>query len=376
MVVATLTFGSGLRTLVSHPALYGWNWNYAFTPSGNDVPPPALTLLARDPDVAAWTGVTEVNMQIDGQNVPVLVGDARPALSPPILAGHALNGDGQIVLGAATLARLHKHVGDTVVVTYGAPQDAAINIPPTRLVVVGTATMPAFGFTSFVADHPSMGTGAVVSNGIEPAAFLKATRDPDPLLNGPQAVFVRLRPGVSAAAGQADMQRIADVTDKALAADPNAAGNSISVLGVQHPAEIVNYRATGDMPLLLASGLAAGSIAALGLTLAASVRRRRRDLAMLKALGFTRRQLAAAVAWQASVNSVIGVVVGVPFGIALGRQLWTLFARNIDAVPDPTVPVRSVILVCLGAVIVANLVAALPGRSAARTPIALVLRSE
>jgi hypothetical protein len=29
MVVATLTFASGLSTLVSHPALYGWNWNYA-----------------------------------------------------------------------------------------------------------------------------------------------------------------------------------------------------------------------------------------------------------------------------------------------------------------------------------------------------------
>ena len=38
MVVATLTFASGLRTLVSHPALYGWNWNYAINPS-NEVPP-------------------------------------------------------------------------------------------------------------------------------------------------------------------------------------------------------------------------------------------------------------------------------------------------------------------------------------------------
>jgi ABC-type lipoprotein release transport system permease subunit len=106
------------------------------------------------------------------------------------------------------------------------------------------------------------------------------------------------------------------------------------------------------------------------------VRRRRRDLAVLKTLGFTQRQLAATVAWQASVAAVIGIVAGVPLGIALGRWLWTLFARQIYAVPQPTVPAEAVILVTLGTLALANLVAALPGRSAARTPTALALRAE
>ena len=55
LVVTTLTFASSLNTLVSHPALYGWNWNYALNPS-NDVPPQALDLLSHDPDVAGWSG--------------------------------------------------------------------------------------------------------------------------------------------------------------------------------------------------------------------------------------------------------------------------------------------------------------------------------
>ena len=93
--------------------------------------------------------------------------------------------------------------------------------------------------------------------------------------------------------------------------------------------------------MILASGLAAGAGVALGLTLVASVRRRRRDLALLKTLGFTRNQLAETVAWQASVAAVIGVVIGVPVGIALGRWLWDLFARAIFAVPAPTVPVAT-----------------------------------
>jgi hypothetical protein len=374
MVVATLTFGSGLHTLVSRPALYGWNWSYALNPS-NVVPPAALTLLDHDADVAAWTGVTEFNLPIDGQSVAVLIGDAHPALSPPILSGHAVAGDDQIVLGAATLARLHKRVGDTVVVTYGTPEDAPVYIPPTRLVVVGTATMPAAGFTSFVADHPSMGTGGLLSTGVMPAAMQQAILNPDPNLNGPNLVFVRLRSSVSAKAGRADLQRIADAANAAFAADPNGGGGAVSVLGVQRPAEIVNYRTVGSTPVLLASGLAAGAIVGLGLTLAASVRRRRQDLALLKTLGFIKRQLAAAVAWQASIAALIGVVIGVPLGIALGRQLWILFARNIDAVPKPTVPLVAVVFVVVGAIVLANFVAALPGRIAARTPAAQVLRT-
>lgn len=172
------------------------------------------------------------------------------------------------------------------------------------------------------------------------------------------------------------MQRIAAATNKIFAADPHATGNDVLVLGVQHPAQIVNYRSIGSTPVVLAAGLALGAIVALALTLAASVRRRRRDLALLKTLGFTQHQLSAAVAWQATVTAVIGVAVGIPLGVVAGRQLWTLFAHNLNAVPDPTVPVLSVILVGLGALAFANLVAMVPGRSAARVPTALVLRAE
>ena len=375
MVVATLTFATSLNTLVSHPALYGWNWNYVFYPT-SAVPPQARHLLSNDPLVAGWAGVDYTDAQIDGHAVPLILGSPGAKVAPPILSGHGLDGKDQIVLGAATMSLLPKPVGDTVSLSYETAKDAPEYIPPTKLVIVGTATFPAVGYDSFVAEHTSMGTGALVSTGIEPPALRRAAQSPDPNLNGPELVVVRLRPGVSATAGRADMQRIVRAANRALAADPRGAGDNISVLGALRPAQIVNYRTVGSTPVILAVGLAAGAIVALGLTLAASVRRRRRDLALLKTLGFTQRQLAAAVAWQATVIAAIGIILGVPLGIVLGRQLWILFARNINAVPDPAVPVLSVLLVAIGALVFANLDAALPGLDAAHTPAALALRAE
>ncbi len=259
-------------------------------------------------------------------------------------------------------------------VSYGDRGDAPIYVPPTRVVVVGTATMPAIGTSGTL--HPSMGTGALLPTGVEPLAMQRALTSPDPNQNGPAIDVVQLRRGVTAAAGRASMQRIADTATKVMTADPQGVGDSYGVLGVQRPAEIVNYQSTGDTAVILATGLAAGAVIALGLTLAASVRRRRRDLALLKTLGFTQRQLASAVAWQASVAATVGIVIGVPVGIALGRWLWTLFARAIYAVPEPSVPVVEIAVIALGALVLANVVAAIPGRIAARTSTALVLRAE
>jgi hypothetical protein len=201
--------------------------------------------------------------------------------------------------------------------------------------------------------------------------------------SGPNAILVRLRPGVSQAAGLRSLQQIADTYNKIVHSPQTVAHAGTSalelvanVLPVQRPAEIVNYRSMGTMPVILAGGVATGAVAGLGLALVASVRRRRRDLALLKTLGFTRRQLATTVAWQSTVVAIVGLVIGVPLGIAVGRWLWIVFARELSAVPDPVIPAASVLLAAVAALALANLVAALPGRSAARTPAALLLRAE
>lgn len=361
VVIATVTFGASLNTLVSHPALYGWNWNYELeSPEGGGYIPAhrATQLLSHDPDVAAWTGVYFDSLRVDGQTVPI-IGETPPSpVGPPLESGHSLQSDNQIVLGATTLGDLHKRVGDTVLAGYGTSPTE------TKLRIVGTATMPAVG--PGLGLHLSMGTGAVVSDLFIPAGVRNPTSGP----SGPNAYFVRLKKGADPSAALHSLQRIDTVLD----ADPNAA--PMSVLSAQRPAEIVNYRTMGSTPALLGIGLALGAVIALGLTLIASVRRRRRNLAVLRTLGFTGRQLGSIVAWQSTVAVGIGTVVGVPLGIILGRFLWDLFANEIDAVPAPSVPVTSVVIIVVGGLVLANIVAAIPGRLAARTPTALLLRAE
>ena len=119
-----------------------------------------------------------------------------------------------------------------------------------------------------------------------------------------------------------------------------------------------------------------GAAALLAQALLSSIRRRNRDLAILKTLGFERRDVRATVAWQATTVAAIGLLVGLPLGVLLGRFAWNLFATELGVVSEPVAPAVSAFLVIPATLLLANLVALLPGRIAARTRPALVLRAE
>jgi ABC-type antimicrobial peptide transport system permease subunit len=96
------------------------------------------------------------------------------------------------------------------------------------------------------------------------------------------------------------------------------------------------------------------------------VTRRRRDTGLLKVLGFTNRQVIAAVSWQATTMTVVGLVIGVPLGMVAGRTAWTLFARQLGVVPVAVVSASLIGGLALGVVLTANLLAIGPA-AATRT---------
>jgi predicted lysophospholipase L1 biosynthesis ABC-type transport system permease subunit len=355
VLVAAITFGASLANLVHQPRLFGWDWDLAIVDQdgyGNTRPGPTADILGNDPDIQAWGGAFFGSDQIDRQNLPLLGMDVDSTVRPPIREGRMIENDTEIVLGTATITQLHKRIGDTVQTRGGR-----------TLRIVGTATLPTIG--PMHGDHTSLGIGGLVESKQVPGSDRNITGTGE---YGPNVIFVRFRSGADKAAVTARVEAAADqIADYPTAAD---------VLPVQRPAEIVNSNDIGSSPTLLGLAVALSAMSTLALALTAAVRRRQRDLALMKALGFTRRQLSATVAYQATGTVLVGLVFGVPFGVVLGRVLWAQFARQLDVLAEPAVPFGAIAIVVVAALVVANVLSALPARFARNVPASLVLRTD
>lgn len=114
----------------------------------------------------------------------------------------------------------------------------------------------------------------------------------------------------------------------------------------------------------------------LAVTLAAGIRLRARELAMLGALGFSRRMLSHAVMLEGALIAVVGLAIGLACGIAIGAVLTHVVNpqafhwRMPLHIPWPAV--FSGALSTLGAAVVASRYAA---RQATRLPLARILGS-
>ena len=142
------------------------------------------------------------------------------------------------------------------------------------------------------------------------------------------------------------------------------------------PPEIDRIRNINWLPPVLAALTAALALIAVGYALITAVRRRRKEFAVLKALGFGRGQVQATVAWQASTLALVGLVIGIPLGVLVGRFAWNVVADNLGIGTAAVVPWVALALVIPGALLLVNLLALGPGRAAARARPAVALAAE
>jgi ABC-type antimicrobial peptide transport system permease subunit len=151
-----------------------------------------------------------------------------------------------------------------------------------------------------------------------------------------------------------------------------------AAVSVPHPPpELQSYERVDNVPVILAVALGALGVGILSHALVTSIRRRRRELGVLKTVGFVRPQVGVAVVCEATTLIALALLVGLPLGVAAGRWAWPLFADQLGVVAEPVVSFPyGLILVAAIALALANMVAAPPGRSAARTRPAVALRSE
>jgi ABC-type lipoprotein release transport system permease subunit len=105
-------------------------------------------------------------------------------------------------------------------------------------------------------------------------------------------------------------------------------------------------------------------------------RRSARDLAVLRALGTTQGQCWSVVVTQVTLPAVVGLLFGVPLGLAIGRIVWRAVANYTPLQYVAPMAVWVMLLVAPSALLIANALAAWPARRAAHLRIAQVLRTE
>jgi hypothetical protein len=347
-LVGTITFGAGLNRLLATPRLYGWNWDAHVVANRDGISADDIVRLLKDDDRVQ--DVAEVDTpplaigttEFDG----MFLRQAKGVIEPVLLEGRAPRGPDEVALGSETLRQVHAGVGSMVSIRI-----TAIGADSARFRVVGRVVMRP------QSSNARLGRGAVLDYSAE-KRLVPPGVDVPPITDAE----LRLAPDV-------DHQH-------ALAAIRARLGDAYEMSTPERPADLVNFGRVQNLPLILGAIVGLLGAVTLAQTLMTSIRRRRRDLSILKTLGFTQGQVRVAVAWQATVSVVLAVVIGLPLGVAAGRVAWTAFATRLGAAPDAVTPLLLLAITLPAAVVLANLIAAAPAAIAGRMRPAQVLRTE
>ena len=346
-VLSVATLHSSRANLMSSPRLYGAAAELAYQSNGSFGIADVVEQVVATPGVEALTrqllinddtmpAVGTRNAEVEPEALETILGGALP----PVSAGRHPEGPNEVALGTATADDLGVSVGDSVSV-------ASID---------GSATL-----TLDV-------TGTVVSWGDEDAthAFVVAL----PTL---QAL---LCPGTALDSCNLSTDLFADVTDGAVGEAARAALHEAGFEAMRPPASVARLSEIGAVPSYLAGFVCLLAAAALLHQLMITLRRRRGDLAIARALGLPARRAAGALTWQALLTVIAGVVVGAAAGAVVGPMVWRFIAGGLGVqvvtrFPPLAIPIA--LAVGMGVAVVVSLG---PRVRAARLPLAATLRAE
>lgn len=339
-VLAALTLSRGIDDAVQTPERWGTTYEFgAFVGiNGFDFIPTdeMLPAIAADPDVA---GINDARMDVARiGDVSVSVFTLDPVENPidvVVERGREPGAPNDIALGPRTAEAAGLDVGDQIEVIGSAGSRT--------MTVSGIAFVPA-------GPHNDYATGAWTTA----AAY-------DQLFDGHKFHFALI-----------------DVAD---GVDPAAVAERLAAVGLEvqppeEPPEAFELRQVRAIPLVLAGFLVVLALGAVGHALATAVRRRSHDVVVLRALGMTRGQSRLIVTTQATLLALVGLVAGIPLGIALGRSVWRFVAQRTPLfylAPETWLLLAATIPL---AIVTTNLLAVAPSRRAARLQIAQVLRAE
>jgi ABC-type lipoprotein release transport system permease subunit len=285
----------GINDAIAHPARSGQVWQAQATPADGQSTASAAKILAANASVSQVSAYRRVDIEVDGLGLPAYsISPVRGSMIFAVLSGRRPDKPGEIDVGPDTAKALHRHVGETVVIA---------GTTPTTETIVGLSLLP-------VTPHSSFDQGLWLD-----AGELDAISPPPSPDDG---VLINLHAGFEANRDIPPLQA--------------QLGSDSDIEPATQPADVLYLRDVRSLPEALAVFLILLGIAAGAHALLSSVGGRRRDLAILRALGFRPIQVIALVATQALTVALFAVAIGIPLGILAGRWSWDWIATAIPLV--------------------------------------------
>jgi ABC-type lipoprotein release transport system permease subunit len=350
-LTVAIVFGSSLHHLLETPRLFGFTWDVSGgNPFGPDLSRFVEPLNASPAVGAYFSGTTILRANIIGSrrtDAPVWgLEQNKGDVAPAVVDGRWARSPDEIVLGSKIMRRVGAHIGGLVRVV----GEETGNVVPVTMRVVGQGVFPT------EADETG-GAGPGEAVGMTFQALQRLVPD------APRNVFgIRFAAGVPHSQGLTAVERIFNFES------PPA--------GPNQPSDLADLARVDGTPVVLAGLMGLLAVATLAHTVVATTRRRARDLAILKTLGFTRGQLSSTMLWQAGALALAGLIVAIPLGVSIGRWSWTLISRGLGFVPEPATRLSLLLSVPPLTIIAALIVGAVAAAPASRTRAAVILRTE
>lgn len=314
-VTGAAVVSSSLDRLVHDPISFGEFYEMRFDMGQDEIDPEVIAALLADPDVGAITAMSGDLARI-GTDTIRLVGfeQVQGSLRPPILDGRLPESDDEIALGRVEARRRGLGIGDELAVV-GAVGSVSYD-------VVGIAVVPTVGENDGVGED-----GLLTMPGLR-----------------------RVAPGVPA---------------EALVADPRPGAPEDTVQrvmrtfvplysGQEVPVVVVNLDRVRVVPIALGCFLLLLALITAVHAVTTAVRNRRRDFAVLRALGATQPWTRRAVVAHAVWFVLVPLAIAVPFGIITGGAVFRIMADAIGTDHRSSIPFATLVN---GAVVVSVLVA-------------------
>ena len=352
-VVTATVFAASIGHLLSRPAAYGWPYDVGvmvgFGYGGVDED--AVAEAMDDPAIERWGLAAIGQVAIDGRLLPSVAdrGDLL-GLGLPVVEGALPLADGEVAVGATTAAELDLEVDDEVTLES--------DFGTVEATISGVVVLPPLG--AFEADRVALGTGVLLSKSVTDdmltAGEIAAGAAPGDFTHGLSTfVAIDLVDGAEASAV------LAGLTDGLGTFDRNGFDPLVYTAPIR-PALVAELDSMRRLPVALGLVVATAMAAGLFVAITVATRARRLELAVLAALGCTTADLRSSIRAHAFTVVLVGVVVGLPLGLAAGNVAYRAFATGIGVVPEPFTPIAAMAVIVVAAVLIGSAAAVAASR--------------